>query len=216
MRVADQRLYAGKQSSRASASRQSTDVLLSVLAERHPGFGEHSSGVAALALRTAQRLGLDTAETRVVGLAAELHDIGKMAIPDAILDKALPARHGRLGVHAAPTRSSVSASWLPLPRWRPSRRWCAPVTNAWTDAAIRTASRAPTSPRLAHRRRVRRLRCDGQRPSLTASRSPSPTQRRSFFAAPGRSSIPPSSKRSSRRTPKTAELTARAGALERA
>ena len=87
MRVADQRLYARKQSSRASASRQSTDVLLSVLAERHPGFGEHSSGVAALALATASRLGLDAVEARIVGLAAELHDVGKMAIPDAILDK---------------------------------------------------------------------------------------------------------------------------------
>jgi diguanylate cyclase (GGDEF)-like protein len=120
MRVADQRLYAGKQSSRASASRQSTDVLLSVLAERHPGFGQHSSGVAALALRTAQRLGLDTAETRVVGLAAELHDIGKMAIPDAILDKraqldtadsAFMQRHTIIGeriVAAAPALLSIA------------------------------------------------------------------------------------------------------------
>ena len=120
MRVADQRLYAGKQSSRASASRQSTDVLLSVLAERHPGFGEHSSGVAALALRTAQQLGLDTAETRVVGLAAELHDIGKMAIPDAILDKrsqldtadsAFMQRHTIIGeriVAAAPALASIA------------------------------------------------------------------------------------------------------------
>jgi diguanylate cyclase (GGDEF)-like protein len=120
MRVADQRLYAGKQSSRASASRQSTDVLLSVLAERDPGFGEHSSGVAALALRTAQRLGLETAEIRVVGLAAELHDIGKMAIPDAILDKraqldtadsAFMQRHTIIGeriVAAAPALLSIA------------------------------------------------------------------------------------------------------------
>ena len=120
MRVADQRLYARKQSSRASASRQSTDVLLSVLAERHPGFGEHSSGVAALALRTARRLGLDPVETRIVGLAAELHDIGKMAIPDAILDKraqlddaeaAFMQRHTVIGeriVAAAPALMSIA------------------------------------------------------------------------------------------------------------
>jgi diguanylate cyclase (GGDEF)-like protein len=120
MRVADQRLYARKQSSRASASRQSTDVLLSVLAERHPGFGEHSSGVATLALCTAQRLGLDTVETRIVGLAAELHDIGKMAIPDAILDKrsqldtaesAFMQRHTIIGeriVAAAPALLSIA------------------------------------------------------------------------------------------------------------
>ena len=120
MRIADQRLYAGKQSSRASASRQSTDVLLSVLAERHPGFGEHSSGVAALALRTSRRLGLDPVETRIAGLAAELHDIGKMAIPDAILDKraelntaeaAFMQRHTLIGeriVAAAPALMSIA------------------------------------------------------------------------------------------------------------
>jgi diguanylate cyclase (GGDEF)-like protein len=120
MRVADQRLYARKQSSRASASRQSTDVLLSVLAERHPGFGEHSSGVAALALLTASRLGLDSVETRTVGLAAELHDVGKMAIPDAILDKraqlddaeaAFMQRHTVIGeriVAAAPALMSIA------------------------------------------------------------------------------------------------------------
>jgi diguanylate cyclase (GGDEF)-like protein len=120
MRLADQRLYAGKQSSRASASRQSTDVLLSVLAERHPGFGEHSSGVAALAMLTAGQLGLDSVETRIVGLAAELHDVGKMAIPDAILDKraqlddaesAFMQRHTVIGeriVAAAPALMSIA------------------------------------------------------------------------------------------------------------
>ena len=120
MRVADQRLYARKQSSRASASRQSTDVLLSVLAERHPGFGEHSSGVATLAMLTAGQLGLDSVETRIVGLAAELHDVGKMAIPDAILDKraelddaesAFMQRHTVIGeriVAAAPALMSIA------------------------------------------------------------------------------------------------------------
>ena len=120
MRAADQRLYAGKQSSRASASRQSTDVLLSVLAERHPGFGEHSSGVATLALLTAGQLGLDAVESRIVGLAAELHDVGKMAIPDAILDKraqldddesAFMQRHTVIGeriVAAAPALMSIA------------------------------------------------------------------------------------------------------------
>jgi diguanylate cyclase (GGDEF)-like protein len=120
MRVADQRLYARKQSSRASASRQSTDVLLSVLAERHPGFGEHSSGVAALALLTARQLGLDSVESRIVGLAAELHDVGKMAIPDTILDKraqlddaesAFMQRHTVIGeriVAAAPALMSIA------------------------------------------------------------------------------------------------------------
>ena len=52
--------------------------------------------------------------------AAELHDIGKVAIPDSIVDEARPARRRRVGVHAAVTRSSASGS-------SPRRRRSAPV-----------------------------------------------------------------------------------------
>ncbi|MEA2146882.1 MAG: hypothetical protein QOG59_2469, partial [Solirubrobacteraceae bacterium] len=72
------------------ASRQSGDVLLKVLSERNADLRQHVDGVAGLAERTAERLGLDTAEVRRIGLAAELHDIGKTAIPDAILHKPGP------------------------------------------------------------------------------------------------------------------------------
>jgi HD-GYP domain-containing protein (c-di-GMP phosphodiesterase class II) len=39
---------------------------------------------------TAKRLGLGPADVETVGLAAELHDVGKAAIPDAILAKPGP------------------------------------------------------------------------------------------------------------------------------
>jgi HD-GYP domain-containing protein (c-di-GMP phosphodiesterase class II) len=39
---------------------------------------------------TAQRLGLSEPETKRIGLAAELHDIGKVAIPETILNKPGP------------------------------------------------------------------------------------------------------------------------------
>ncbi|MDX6666506.1 MAG: hypothetical protein QOG68_2712 [Solirubrobacteraceae bacterium] len=89
LRLADQRMYEHK-AGRSSASRQSGDVLLKVLSERNADLRQHVDGVAGLAERTAERLGLDTAEVRRIGLAAELHDIGKTAIPDAILHKAGP------------------------------------------------------------------------------------------------------------------------------
>ena len=43
--------------------------------------------VAALADAVGAKLGLGTAERRAVERAARLHDVGKMAVPDAILDK---------------------------------------------------------------------------------------------------------------------------------
>jgi two-component system cell cycle response regulator len=87
LRVADQRMYAHKHSGRTSARSQSRDVLLRALAERNPELGEHISGVAELAEAVAERLELDAEQVEHVRHAAALHDVGKMAIPDAILDK---------------------------------------------------------------------------------------------------------------------------------
>jgi diguanylate cyclase (GGDEF)-like protein len=84
--LADQRMYQDK-AGRSSASRQSSDVLLKVLSERSADLREHLTGVATLATRVAERLRLPDHEAKRIGLAAELHDIGKTAIPDAILNK---------------------------------------------------------------------------------------------------------------------------------
>jgi diguanylate cyclase (GGDEF)-like protein len=90
LRIADQRMYAHKSSGRATAGRQSTDVLLRALAERHPDLGEHTDGVAALAREVAERVGVEADQLEHICLAAELHDVGKMAIPDAIINKPGP------------------------------------------------------------------------------------------------------------------------------
>jgi diguanylate cyclase (GGDEF)-like protein len=88
--LADQRMYAQKHGGRATASQQVTHVLLRLLAERQPRLGEHVAEVAALARATARRLGLGEEQIDEIVRAAELHDIGKTAIPDAILDKPGP------------------------------------------------------------------------------------------------------------------------------
>ena len=90
LRIADQRMYAQKHAGRMSASRQSKDVLLSALTERDPSLGGHVSVVAELAEATARRLGLTRDELETVRHAAELHDVGKVAIPDGILGKTGP------------------------------------------------------------------------------------------------------------------------------
>jgi HD-GYP domain-containing protein (c-di-GMP phosphodiesterase class II) len=73
-----------------SAGRQSRDVLLSTLTEREPDLGEHLHDVAKLALGVGRELGMDPEDLDEVARAAELHDVGKVAIPDAILNKAGP------------------------------------------------------------------------------------------------------------------------------
>jgi diguanylate cyclase (GGDEF)-like protein len=90
LKIADQRMYAQKHAGRASASRQSRDVLLRALSERSPELGGHGNAVATLAEATARRLGLDREELEVVRHAAELHDVGKVANPDDILLKPGP------------------------------------------------------------------------------------------------------------------------------
>ena len=87
LRTADQRMYAHKRSGRVSTERQSTDVLLRVLAERSPDLEGHTHQVATMAGAVAERLGLPADGVQDVRSAAELHDIGKIAIPEDILEK---------------------------------------------------------------------------------------------------------------------------------
>jgi diguanylate cyclase (GGDEF)-like protein len=90
LRIADQRMYAQKHAGRMSASRQSKDVLLSALSERDPQLCGHLNVVAELAQRCGTALGLTRDKLEVVHHAAELHDVGKVAIPDEILAKPGP------------------------------------------------------------------------------------------------------------------------------
>lgn len=50
----------------------------------------HSVTVCALMVNFARQLGLDEPAVRAMGLAGLLHDVGKMAVPDAILNKPGP------------------------------------------------------------------------------------------------------------------------------
>ena len=85
--AADRRMYRSKNSKRTSASRQASNALLRVLIERSPTLAEHGDSVSALAAQMAQLLRLPDDEAHQLAQAAELHDIGKVAIPDAILNK---------------------------------------------------------------------------------------------------------------------------------
>ncbi len=120
LRLCDRRMYASKHTRRATAARQTRDVLMAALAARHTELGDHLTGVATAAARVGIRLGLAERGLQELGYAAELHDLGKVAIPDSILSKPGPLddgewdfmrRHTVIGeriLAAAPSMSSVA------------------------------------------------------------------------------------------------------------
>jgi len=121
LHIADKRMYLNKRSGRVSAGRQVTDALLRALAEHHPDLEDHLAGVTELALAVAQELGLDRVARERVRLVAQLHDVGKVAIPDEIInepgllddnDWAFMKRHTLIGERillAAPALAPLAA-----------------------------------------------------------------------------------------------------------
>ena len=87
LRIVDSRMYDEKDGRRASAGRQSRDVLLRVLYERDARLQGHLSGLVELVRAVGAGMGLSDDELGDVTLAAELHEVGKLAIPDSILRK---------------------------------------------------------------------------------------------------------------------------------
>ncbi len=90
LQIADRRMYGQKEGRPHSPARQTGDVLVRVLAERRPELIEHARAVAVLTRALATTLGVEDEERDAFTRAAELHDIGKVAIPDAILEKPGP------------------------------------------------------------------------------------------------------------------------------
>jgi diguanylate cyclase (GGDEF)-like protein/putative nucleotidyltransferase with HDIG domain len=120
MQWADARMYENKQSGRLSAGQQSRNVALRLLAVREPEVYEHSARVAALAGAIAEQLGFSARAMSILTRAAELHDVGKVAIPFSILEKPGPLngeewklmrRHPIIGaniLNAAPALAPVA------------------------------------------------------------------------------------------------------------
>ena len=91
LQIADERLYAQKaRRRRFSVGRQTTNALLQALEEREPELRDHIDDVAQLAREVGEEFGLTGEDLEEVVRAAELHDVGKVAVPDAILSKPGP------------------------------------------------------------------------------------------------------------------------------
>ncbi len=90
LQLADQRMYADKARSRRNSRTRTRDVLLRLLSERTPDLHDHVSGVGQLVADVARAFEVDSDQLDEMLRAAELHDIGKLAIPDEILNKPGP------------------------------------------------------------------------------------------------------------------------------
>jgi two-component system cell cycle response regulator len=87
LQLADRRMYARKGGRRMSAAHQSRDVLLRTLSERRPNSQVRLRDTGELALAVGRELHMGPEALDETARAAELHDVGKIAVPDAILDK---------------------------------------------------------------------------------------------------------------------------------
>jgi diguanylate cyclase (GGDEF)-like protein len=87
---ADERMYAQKHGRSSGAREQLSELLMRTMCAKHPSLEGHAGEVAQLSKAVARRLGLRGEALDEVARAAELHDIGKVGIPDALLDKAGP------------------------------------------------------------------------------------------------------------------------------
>jgi HD-GYP domain-containing protein (c-di-GMP phosphodiesterase class II) len=105
----------------------------------------HSARVADVADAIARRIGLSDARCRWLRRGALLHDVGKLGVSNAVLDKPGPldaAEWASVRLHAGTPRRSCRAS-APFPSWPASPRR---TTSGSTAAATRAASAATRSP----------------------------------------------------------------------
>ena len=72
---------------RAQAESTGLQALLAAIEARDNYTGEHSRSVVDLSMRVARELDLPTNDVEQVKQVALLHDVGKVAVPDAVLQK---------------------------------------------------------------------------------------------------------------------------------
>jgi HD-GYP domain-containing protein (c-di-GMP phosphodiesterase class II) len=87
LQIAGQRLAAHKLRQHRSARRQAHAVLIAALSARRPDLRGHLRIVAYRAIALGRRLGMSIEEIDDVALAAELQDVGLLAVPESVLEK---------------------------------------------------------------------------------------------------------------------------------
>ncbi|HEX8689522.1 MAG TPA: HD domain-containing phosphohydrolase [Solirubrobacterales bacterium] len=88
--LAGQRLEAHRQRQQRSARRQAHAVLMAALSARRPELRDHLRTVVYRAISLGRRLGMTLGEIDDIALAAELQDVGLLAVPESVLEKEAP------------------------------------------------------------------------------------------------------------------------------
>ena len=119
--LVDQRMYAEKAGRTMRNANQMQEIFRRIFQQHDPKLNVHFDEVARLAVDVGQEIELGVEELDVVARAAEFHDIGKIAIPEEILNKpgpldesecALMRRHTVIGhriLSATPAMQPVAA-----------------------------------------------------------------------------------------------------------
>ena len=207
LRIADQRMYERKNGGRRSAGDQSKTVLVRALSERHPDLSSHSADVSRTAELVARELDVAEDQLEPIRHAAELHDVGKVGIPDAILEKpgkldpdewAFMRRHTIIGERIVAGRTRAR------PREPPGA--LEPRALGRRGLSRRAQGRGDPHRRPDHRG-LRLLRRNAVRPPLHSPLEPRAMLWPSSGAARAPSSIRQSSRRSARSWPRSSPPT---------
>ena len=157
-----------------------------VIDAKSPYTGQHSSGVARIAIGMAAHVGLPREERTLLRRAALLHDIGKLGVSNLILDKPGKLTQAEMALMRQHPRFT-DRSWDgcgPSATWR---QWRRGTMNGWMGGDITAACRRkswggwtgcwrwPTSARRCRRagpivRRCRRRKCGGSSARRRAGR----------------------------------------------
>ena len=79
---------------RLAVNAAGASALLTALEARDGYTGNHSEAVVALSVKVARRLGLSEEEVAEIEQTALLHDVGKIGVPDSVLNKPGPLDEG--------------------------------------------------------------------------------------------------------------------------
>jgi hypothetical protein len=149
-------------------------ALAATLDARDPYTAGHSERVSALSVLIGRQMGLGAAELDVLRLGALLHDIGKIGLSDAILDK---ARESFARYRFSHRTSLSSSSTTNVQTAVATRSGFAPTTSRWPRGlcmspmhSTRSRVPAPIAPRALRSRQL---------PSLTGVPEPSSIPHRS-------------------------------------
>jgi diguanylate cyclase (GGDEF)-like protein/putative nucleotidyltransferase with HDIG domain len=114
-RIADEQRRASES---AQLHRESTEVLARAIQAKDEGGSRHVERVQYYAAMLARRLDLPELDRQAIEIAALLHDIGKLAVPEHILSKPgplTPDERKKMQLHATIGAEIVSAVPFPCP-----------------------------------------------------------------------------------------------------